>query len=241
MSQTPSARTIARLMTIDRDELSKAETVVVAATEGGVPRLAEAREIIAGFQAMIRKKTLADLDPWLVRARSSLVASFANGVMKDLAAVTAAITSPWSNGQTEGQITKLKLVKRQMYGRGKLDLLQARRRLHVTGHQQNCVRAKITSLTERDFRATACTQGPILRGMDVMETARAKGDKQSPMVNGAYDRDVVPAGKAPGFLSFYAVAGLSSWSIIPCSRARSSRPLTLDGPQVFAPVAVRTP
>lgn len=38
----------------------------------------------------------------------------------------AAITSPWSNGQTEGQITKLKLVKRQMYGRGKLDLLEAR-------------------------------------------------------------------------------------------------------------------
>ncbi|CAN7673031.1 hypothetical protein LJR098_002102 [Rhizobium sp. LjRoot98] len=41
-------------------------------------------------------------------------------------AVRAAIVSPWSNGQTEGQITKLKLVKRQMYGRGKLDLLQAR-------------------------------------------------------------------------------------------------------------------
>lgn len=35
-------------------------------------------------------------------------------------------TEPWSNGQTDGQITKLKLVKRQMYGRGKLDLLQAR-------------------------------------------------------------------------------------------------------------------
>ena len=45
---------------------------------------------------------------------------------KDIAAVRAAIVSPWSNGQTEGQITKLKLVKRQMYGRGKLDLLQAR-------------------------------------------------------------------------------------------------------------------
>lgn len=38
----------------------------------------------------------------------------------------AAIDLPWSNGQTEGQITKLKLVKRQMYGRGKLDLFQAR-------------------------------------------------------------------------------------------------------------------
>ena len=42
------------------------------------------------------------------------------------AAVRAAITSPWSNGQTEGQITRLKLVRRQMYGRGKIDLLQAR-------------------------------------------------------------------------------------------------------------------
>ena len=75
---------------------------------------------------MIRKKSLVDLEPWLEQARSSLVASFANGIVKDQAAVSAAITSPWSNGQTEGQITKLKLVKRQMYGRGKLDLLQAR-------------------------------------------------------------------------------------------------------------------
>jgi transposase len=102
------------------------DTVTVAAIEAGVPLLVEAREIIAAFQAMIRKKSLADLEPWLERAQTSLVASFANGVVKDKKAVSAAITSPWSNGQTEGQITKLKLVKRQMYGRGKLDLLQAR-------------------------------------------------------------------------------------------------------------------
>jgi transposase len=44
----------------------------------------------------------------------------------DKAAVHAALATPWSNGQTEGQITKLKLVKRQMYGRAKLDLLRAR-------------------------------------------------------------------------------------------------------------------
>jgi transposase len=50
----------------------------------------------------------------------------ASGVAKDEAAVRAAISLPWSNGQTEGQITKLKLVKRQMYGRAKIDLLQAR-------------------------------------------------------------------------------------------------------------------
>jgi transposase len=113
-------------MTINRDALAKAESVTVAAIESGMPLLVAARELIASFQAMVRKKSLADLEPWLERARSSLVASFANGVVKDKAAVSAAITSPWSNGQTEGQITKLKLVKRQMYGRGKLDLLQAR-------------------------------------------------------------------------------------------------------------------
>ena len=55
-----------------------------------------------------------------------LIASFATGIANDKGAVHAAITQPWSNGQVEAQITKLKLVKRQMYGRAKLDLLQAR-------------------------------------------------------------------------------------------------------------------
>jgi len=68
----------------------------------------------------------SDLAKWIEAARKSLVASFASGVAKDELAVRAAITLPWSNGQTEGQITKLKLVKRQMYGRAKIDLLQAR-------------------------------------------------------------------------------------------------------------------
>ncbi|MDZ5650598.1 ISL3 family transposase [Nitrospirillum sp. BR 11828] len=126
LSRTPSARTIARFMTLGRDALTKAETVLVAAIEGSIPTLVDTRNVVADFQGMIRRKSLADLDPWLERAKGGLVASFANGINKDRAAVAAAITSPWSNGQTEGQITKLKLVKRQMYGRGKLDLLQAR-------------------------------------------------------------------------------------------------------------------
>jgi transposase len=126
LQRIPSARTIARLMTIGRDTLSKAETVTVAAIEAGVPTLVEAREIIAGFHMMIRRKAAAGLTPWIERARASLVASFASGVTKDEAAVRAAITLPWSNGQTEGHITRLKLVRRQMYGRGNIDLLQAR-------------------------------------------------------------------------------------------------------------------
>jgi transposase len=103
LHRIPSARTIARLMTVGRDTLSKAETVTVAAVEAGVPPLVEAREIIAEFHLMIRRKTEAGLVPWIERARASLVASFARGVTNDEAAVRAAITSPRSNGQTEGR------------------------------------------------------------------------------------------------------------------------------------------
>ena len=126
LQRIPSARTIARLMTIGRDLLTKAGTVTIAAIKADVPTLVEAREIIAEFYMMIRCKAEAGLTPWIDRARASLVASFADGVAKDEAAVRAAITLPWSNGQTEGQITRLKLVRRQMYGRGTIDLLQAR-------------------------------------------------------------------------------------------------------------------
>jgi transposase len=126
IQRVPSARIIARLMTTGRDTLSKAETVMVAAIEGGVPALVIARELIAAFHSMIRSKAVSELSPWIDRGHESLIASFVNGVVNDNVAVRAAIALPWSNGQTEGQITKLKLVKRQMYGRAKIDLLQAR-------------------------------------------------------------------------------------------------------------------
>lgn len=104
----------------------RAETVTVAAVEAGVPTLVEARAVVEGFHEMIRHKRESDLAPWIERGRGSLVVSFANGIARDVSAVRAAIVTSWSNRQTEGQITKLKLVKRQMYGRGKLYLLEAR-------------------------------------------------------------------------------------------------------------------
>jgi len=71
---------------IGRDSLSKAETVMVAAIEGGVPTLVEAREVIAAFHAIIRRKAGTDIAAWIDHARKSLVASFANGIAKDEAA-----------------------------------------------------------------------------------------------------------------------------------------------------------
>jgi transposase len=113
-------------MSVGRDQLSRSQTLAVAAIENGVPLLVEARELIASFQGMIRKRAVTELGAWLARARSSLLASFARGVLKEEAAATAALNLPWFNGHTEGQITRLKLVKRQMYGRGRIDMLQAR-------------------------------------------------------------------------------------------------------------------
>ena len=60
------------------------------------------------------------------------------GIAADLAAEKAALIEPWSNGQTEGQITKLKLVNRQIYGRDHLDLLSARLLISIWRPPPNC-------------------------------------------------------------------------------------------------------
>jgi len=72
---------------------------------------------------------LAELDAWLADARTCGVRAletFAAGLEQDGAAVRAALTTPWSSGQAEGQITRLKLTKRQSYGRAGFDLLRRR-------------------------------------------------------------------------------------------------------------------
>ncbi len=114
LQKVPSARMIARLMTAKRDRISKPEAVTVAAIQAGAPSLVEAHALIERFHAMIRTKEADQLDPWLAEAKPSLISSFATGIARDKSAVRAAITEPCSNGQVEAQITKLKLVKRQM-------------------------------------------------------------------------------------------------------------------------------
>lgn len=114
------------MLTIRPERLSRADRMIVAVVEHCVPALVKARDIIDSFHGLLRSGDATGLAPWLLAAAGSPVSSFANGVAADHAAIAAAITEPWSNGQTEGQITKLKLVKRQMYGRAGLDLLKAR-------------------------------------------------------------------------------------------------------------------
>jgi transposase len=78
---------------------------------------------------MARRRNEATLDSWLKDCLTSGIqemANFASGLQQDEAAVRAALSLPWSTGQVEGQIMRLKLVKRQMYGRANFDLLRQR-------------------------------------------------------------------------------------------------------------------
>jgi transposase len=93
------------------------------------PDLVRAIGCVEDFSAIVRERDEQRFQRWLVEAeRGTLpeLRGFAAGIRRDQAAVEAALTTPWSNGQTEGQINRLKTLKRQMYGRAKLDLLRQR-------------------------------------------------------------------------------------------------------------------
>ena len=93
------------------------------------PDVASAASLGTQFCTMVRERRANELSEWLEAAKQSGVAeltTFAAGLMADRAAVEAALTLSWSNGQTEGQVNRLKFIKRQMYGRASFDLLRAR-------------------------------------------------------------------------------------------------------------------
>ncbi len=93
------------------------------------PQLKVACELAQAFAQMIRKRTASALESWLAEATESGVPelrTFATGMKRDQAAILAALTYAWSQGQVEGQINRLKLIKRQAYGRAGFDLLRHR-------------------------------------------------------------------------------------------------------------------
>ena len=121
-----SARKIARLLMADPDTFEDGERCFVEHILASTPALAKARELAKRFMTILRDKNVDALEVWSADAIGSDMASFANGIRQDIDAVRHAMMLPWSNGQVEGQIHRLKLLKRQMYGRAKLDLLRAR-------------------------------------------------------------------------------------------------------------------
>lgn len=93
------------------------------------PTVQQAYGLAQDFQTMVRQRIPTALDGWVARCVQSEIAelqTFAKGLQQEYASIQAALSEPWSSGQVEGQVTRLKLVKRQMYGRAKCDLLRKR-------------------------------------------------------------------------------------------------------------------
>ena len=78
------------------------------------------------FFRMVRNRDIEAWLPWLASTKNTALAGFASRLARDQDAVLAALRMPWSNGQVEGQVHRLKLIKRQMYGRASFDLLRLR-------------------------------------------------------------------------------------------------------------------
>ncbi len=90
------------------------------------PQLAELAHLARDFFRIVRERNLPALVPWIAAARQTALTGFATRLERDLEAAKAALTLPWSQGHVEGQVHRLKLIKRQMYGRAGFDLLRLR-------------------------------------------------------------------------------------------------------------------
>jgi transposase len=93
------------------------------------PQIERAKELAQEFTRIVRGRSATKFNGWLRSAAQSTLkefVSFARGLSEDYEAVMNALRYGWSNGQLEGQVNRLKLIKRMMYGRAKFDLLKAR-------------------------------------------------------------------------------------------------------------------
>ena len=116
-------------MSRDPQTLDEIEHEDLAGISQVRPTLEKAYELVQDFLSMVHKREGVRLDAWLEKIAQSGLAelqSFATGIEKDKDAVRAGLTWPINNGQVEGQVTKLKLIKRQMYGKAGFPLLRKR-------------------------------------------------------------------------------------------------------------------
>jgi transposase len=128
----PSSRRCARLIGTPPDRLEAKERAFVGHLASAAPDLVRAGELAIAFADLLRERR-PDIDSadtalcaWMATARGTLLDGFARGLERDRRAVAAAIATPWSTSPAEGQITRLKAIKRSMYGRAGFHLLRQR-------------------------------------------------------------------------------------------------------------------
>jgi transposase len=129
VKKLPSTRQLAFWLTKPLEQRKPQEQSWVQVLTGAHPQIAGAEHLTMRFRQLFRDHNAVSLQAWLTTARQSGIpelCGFAAGMERDKEAILAAMERPWSNGQVEGQIHRLKFLKRQMYGRAGFVLLRRR-------------------------------------------------------------------------------------------------------------------
>jgi transposase len=126
---TPSPRALSFQFACPKAVTDDDEPSLLERVRSAIPDLDTALTLAGEFAGMVRKTVIKPLVEWMAAAVASGVpelVGFAHGLHSDAAAVQAALTTGWSNGPVEGQVNRLKAIKRAMYGRAGIKLLRAR-------------------------------------------------------------------------------------------------------------------
>jgi Transposase len=125
----PASKTVAAWILTPPGSLPGEDRAALARITGRCDELATVRSMVREFADMLCNRTGRKLPGWADQAEASSIRelrTFAAGLRKDWAAVTAGLTLPYSSGAVEGHVNRIKMIKRQMYGRAKPDLLRKR-------------------------------------------------------------------------------------------------------------------
>ena len=124
--QLPSGRQLARLLMADPGSLPKVERSFVSNLLDRVPLVASAITVAKRLNDLLRRKTAESLTHILDAAVDTPLKDFATSLRRDIDAIQAALDLPWTTSPVEGQVNRLKMLKRTMYGRAGFKLLRAR-------------------------------------------------------------------------------------------------------------------
>jgi len=122
----PSGRRVGRLLMAGTDKLADGDRLFVARLLADAPKLADAVAVAKRLHRVLRKKGSEPLQDVLTAAADTLLAGFAASLGRDQTAVQAALDLPWTTSPVEGQVNRIKTIKRSMHGRAGFDLLRAR-------------------------------------------------------------------------------------------------------------------
>jgi transposase len=127
--QGPSARAVSFTWVCPEAKRSQDAQLYVDQLRQVDQAIGQAYTLSQAFLALVRERRGGALEAWMTEAAASgieALARFAQSLQEDLAAVKAGLTLPWSNGPVEGHVNRLKLLKRQGYGRADVGLLRQR-------------------------------------------------------------------------------------------------------------------